>query len=56
MLPFMHYRAPKLATLPGAGLVILPGVGHVPMIDDPVLTGQTILDFVCSITAQPKAG
>lgn len=45
-LPFMRYGAPILAALPGAELVMLPDVGHVPMIDDPALTAQIILDFV----------
>ncbi|WP_293002275.1 alpha/beta fold hydrolase [Mycobacterium sp.] len=48
-LPFMRYGAPMLAAVPGAELVMLPGVGHVPMIDDPALTARTILDFIASV-------
>jgi pimeloyl-ACP methyl ester carboxylesterase len=45
LLPFMRYGAPMLAAVPGAELIILPGVGHVPMIDDPDLVVRTILEF-----------
>lgn len=34
-----------LSALPGAELVILPDVGHVPMIDHPALVVRTVLDF-----------
>jgi pimeloyl-ACP methyl ester carboxylesterase len=30
--------------LPGATWVLLPGVGHIPMIDDPELVARTIMD------------
>jgi pimeloyl-ACP methyl ester carboxylesterase len=46
MLPFMRYGAPMLAAVPGAEFGFLWGVGHVPMIDDPVLVANTILNFV----------
>lgn len=46
MLPFMRYGAPMLAAVPAAEFKLLPGVGHVPMIDDPALVANTILDFV----------
>lgn len=41
MLPFMRYGAPMLQAVPGAEFAFLPGVGHVPMIDDPVLVADT---------------
>ena len=31
------------ANAPGATLVLLPGVGHVPMVDDPDLVARTIM-------------
>jgi pimeloyl-ACP methyl ester carboxylesterase len=34
-----------LAAIPGAELRLLPGLGHVPMSDDPALVAETILDF-----------
>jgi pimeloyl-ACP methyl ester carboxylesterase len=38
--------APRFAAvIPGAELVALPGLGHVPMLDDPELVARTILDF-----------
>jgi pimeloyl-ACP methyl ester carboxylesterase len=38
--------APRFAVaIPGSELVSLPGLGHVPMIDDPQLVTDTILDF-----------
>ena len=46
MLPFMRYGAPMLAAVPAAEFKLIPGVGHVPMIDDPVLVANTIIDFV----------
>jgi pimeloyl-ACP methyl ester carboxylesterase len=32
--------------LPNARLITLPGVGHVPMIDDPAMCAQTIFDSI----------
>lgn len=38
--------APRFAAaIPGAELIPLPGVGHVPMLDDPELVARTILAF-----------
>jgi hypothetical protein len=40
------FTAPRFAAaIPGAELIPLPAVGHVPMLDDPELVTQTILDF-----------
>jgi pimeloyl-ACP methyl ester carboxylesterase len=40
------FTAPRFAAaIPGAELIALPAVGHVPMLDDPELVAQTILDF-----------
>ena len=40
------FTAPRFAAaIPGAELVALPAVGHVPMLDDPELVARTILDF-----------
>jgi pimeloyl-ACP methyl ester carboxylesterase len=35
-----------LAAVPTAEFAFLSGVGHVPMVDDPALTANTILEFV----------
>jgi pimeloyl-ACP methyl ester carboxylesterase len=40
------YTSPRFrALLPDAEFVLLPGVGHVPMPDDPALVARTILEF-----------
>ncbi len=43
-IPFERHGAPLLARIPQAELVLLPGVGHVPMFDDPDLVARTILE------------
>lgn len=43
-IPFEHYGRPLLERVPGAELVMLDGVGHVPMYDDPPLIARTILE------------
>ena len=50
-IPFERYGRPMVAAIPGAELVKLPGVGHVPMYDDPVLVVSTVLD----VTKEPTA-
>jgi pimeloyl-ACP methyl ester carboxylesterase len=55
MLPFKRYGAPMLAAVPGAESVILPGVGHVPMIDDPALVAAAILELVDNLGAARAA-
>jgi pimeloyl-ACP methyl ester carboxylesterase len=43
------FTAPRFAAaIPGAELVALPALGHVPMLDDPELVAQTILDFTAN--------
>lgn len=42
-IPFHRYGKPFLEMLPHAELVPLPGVGHVPMYDNPALVAETIL-------------
>jgi pimeloyl-ACP methyl ester carboxylesterase len=54
MLPFMRYGAPMLAAVPAAEFKLIPGVGHVPMIDDPGLVANTILEFVETTDLQLK--
>lgn len=49
MLPFMRYGASMLQAVPGAEFAFLPGVGHVPMIDDPDLVAASILDFIAAV-------
>lgn len=44
-LPFTRYGRPMAALIPDAEVVMLPGVGHVPMYDNPQLVAKTILDL-----------
>jgi pimeloyl-ACP methyl ester carboxylesterase len=48
ILPFVHYGRPLLERLPGAELVRLPGVGHVPMSDDPQKVARLILEVTAA--------
>jgi pimeloyl-ACP methyl ester carboxylesterase len=42
--------APRFAAaIPDADLVALPGLGHVPMLDDPELVARTILEFTSPV-------
>jgi pimeloyl-ACP methyl ester carboxylesterase len=41
--PVVLYETTVKERLPGAVFTILPGVGHVPMLDDPELVARTIL-------------
>lgn len=43
-IPFERYGRPMLARVPSAEYATLPGVGHVPMSDDPDLVVRTILE------------
>jgi pimeloyl-ACP methyl ester carboxylesterase len=55
-IPFRRYGRPMLDALPGAEFVRLPGVGHVPMVDDPALVSRTILQLTYSSDGQAAAG
>jgi pimeloyl-ACP methyl ester carboxylesterase len=44
ILPFKHFGDPMLERLPGAELIRLGGVGHVPMSDDPARVAELILE------------
>jgi pimeloyl-ACP methyl ester carboxylesterase len=44
VLPFKHFGSPMLERLPGAELIRLHGVGHVPMSDDPARVAELILE------------
>jgi pimeloyl-ACP methyl ester carboxylesterase len=43
VLPMAEFASAVSERLPRATFEVLPGVGHVPMIDDPRLIAQTIL-------------
>ena len=44
VIPFKHFGSPMLDRLPGAELIHLGGVGHVPMSDDPARVAELILE------------
>jgi alpha-beta hydrolase superfamily lysophospholipase len=43
-IPFSRYGRPFLDAIHGAEDVRLPGVGHIPMYDDPAIVARTILE------------
>jgi pimeloyl-ACP methyl ester carboxylesterase len=49
VLPFKHFGSPMLERLPGAELVRLRGVGHVPMSDDPARVAELILEVTRAV-------
>lgn len=51
VIPFGRYGRPMQKVVRGAEFVTLPGVGHVPMSDDPRLIARTILDMTTSVDA-----
>jgi pimeloyl-ACP methyl ester carboxylesterase len=55
-IPFRRHGRPMLNALPGADFRMLPGVGHVPMIDDPALVSRTILRFTWSVDEAEDQG
>jgi pimeloyl-ACP methyl ester carboxylesterase len=57
VLPFNGFGAAMLERIPGAELIRLPGVGHVPMSDDPARVAELILQITVGIDgAAPTEG
>jgi pimeloyl-ACP methyl ester carboxylesterase len=48
-IPYHRYGHPMRARIPGAEFITLPGVGHVPMSDDPRLVARTILEMTIAV-------
>lgn len=48
-IPYRRYGHPMRALIPGAEFTMLPGVGHVPMSDDPRLIARTILEMTSAV-------
>jgi pimeloyl-ACP methyl ester carboxylesterase len=44
LIPYRHFGPPMCERVPVAEFRTLPGVGHVPMPDDPALVARTILE------------
>jgi pimeloyl-ACP methyl ester carboxylesterase len=51
VIPYGRYGRPMQDTVRGAEFSVLPGVGHVPMYDDPRLVARTILEMTTSVDA-----
>ncbi|WP_064743106.1 alpha/beta fold hydrolase [Pseudonocardia spinosispora] len=51
LIPYNRYGRPMRETVRGAEFTMLPGVGHVPMYDDPRLVARTILETTTSVDA-----
>ncbi|MGQ0631382.1 MAG: alpha/beta fold hydrolase [Sporichthyaceae bacterium] len=51
-IPFTRYGHPWTEVLPNAELIMVSGVGHVPMYDDPALVVRTVLEFTDRVDAQ----
>ena len=49
MIPWRSYGRPVADALPGAEVLLLRRLGHVPMIDDPGLVADTILSSVRAV-------
>jgi pimeloyl-ACP methyl ester carboxylesterase len=59
VIPFRGFGAPMMDRLPGAEIVRLSSVGHVPMSDDPVSVAERILEVTTARDARderPAAG
>ena len=51
IIPEKRYSAKLRRLVPGAEWTVLPGVGHVPMLDDPALTVRSILEVTSKVDA-----
>jgi pimeloyl-ACP methyl ester carboxylesterase len=49
IIPFSRYGEPLTRLVPGAELVLLDGVGHVPMPDDPQAVSRLILEVTSTV-------
>jgi pimeloyl-ACP methyl ester carboxylesterase len=52
-IPFERYGEPYRALVPGAEFIVMEGVGHVPMFDDPALVARTILRVSAGLELAP---
>ncbi|UTI63606.1 alpha/beta fold hydrolase [Paraconexibacter antarcticus] len=52
-IPFDRYGEPYRTLVPGAEFIVMEGVGHVPMFDDPALVARTILRVTAGLELAP---
>lgn len=55
VIPFEQYGRPMVERIAGAEQMILPGVGHVPMYDDPEAVTAAILQVTAAVDARQRA-
>jgi pimeloyl-ACP methyl ester carboxylesterase len=55
IIPQKRYSAQLRRLVPNAEWTVLPGVGHVPMLDDPAATVAAILDVTSRVDAGERA-
>lgn len=55
LIPADQHGRPLLDRVPSAEFVVMPGVGHVPMYDDPLLVTATILEVTRAVDAAALA-
>ncbi len=51
VIPFRRYGEPFVERIPGAEVIMLPDVGHVPIYDDP----EQVVAHILSVTASVDA-
>ena len=51
VIPFEKFGRPMVAALPAAEATVIPGVGHVPMYDDPQAVATQILEVTARVDA-----
>lgn len=54
LIPYRRYGRPMLDTVRGAEFSVLPGVGHVPMYDNPRLIARTILNATTAVDSSDQ--
>lgn len=55
VIPFERFGRPIIAALPHAEATVIPGVGHVPMYDDPQAVADQILEVTSRVDAADSA-
>jgi pimeloyl-ACP methyl ester carboxylesterase len=55
IIPFPHFGQPLVDRLPGAELVRVPGIGHVPMYDEPAEVARLILEVTAACEAAEES-
>ena len=56
VIPFEHFGRPLMERVPGAELVRVAGIGHVPMFDDPDAVARLILDVTGAVDRSATPG